>query len=204
MKNTKAKILASALALFNEHGYYKVTIRMIAQAAGMSSGNLNYHFTTKVEILSALYFEMAEHFDARVDALAQAELDLRYVYVNIQTSMERMLVYRFIWTDLFNLLREEEALRTHFQAVYQNRLKGYAFLFDALIQLKTLKTPSYPTEYQELAIKMVHLGNTWINALSLYNSKLKQVNVPYHAKLLLGMLYPYLTEAGQKTFELLD
>ena len=76
MKDTKQKILTAARLLYNDVGYSQVTIRMIASELNMSSGHLNYHFRKREDILEALYFEMVEIFDKRVQLLQNQKMSL--------------------------------------------------------------------------------------------------------------------------------
>jgi len=54
-ETTKEKILRAAARLFSESGYDKVTTREIANAIGINSASIYYHFTSKDEILKSLY-----------------------------------------------------------------------------------------------------------------------------------------------------
>ena len=54
-ETTKEKILRAAAKLFSESGYDKVTTREIANAIGINSASIYYHFTSKDEILKSLY-----------------------------------------------------------------------------------------------------------------------------------------------------
>jgi len=99
MKDTKRKILDTARSLFNDFGFGNVTIRMIALKLKMSSGNLNYHFKTREEILEALYFEMVADFDDRIARLGGQEITLQSMKEDISQSLQRMIDFRFIWTD---------------------------------------------------------------------------------------------------------
>ena len=56
--DTKSRILAGALALFNERSAGAVTTNHIAEALGMSPGNLYYHYRNKEEIVRALFGQL--------------------------------------------------------------------------------------------------------------------------------------------------
>jgi AcrR family transcriptional regulator len=197
MKNTREKILQTALALFNQHGYTQVTIRMIAGDMGISSGNLNYHFKKREDILVVLYEEMVAVFDQRVSALPDTVLSLERVYNDIKSSMERMVAYRFFWTDLYHILGIHAKIRTHFHATLDARRKGYAFLFKSLEAQSLLLPAPYPGAYKQLAEKMIIFSNTWIYAAQLYPLPTLTTAADQNAKLLFSYLWPYLTPAGK-------
>ena len=56
-RDTRQKILDSARELFNVHGFNGVSIQDIADAVGISKGNLTYHFGKKEEIMEELLLE---------------------------------------------------------------------------------------------------------------------------------------------------
>ncbi len=60
MTPTKQRIVASAIRLFNEQGVAEVRLQQIADAAGMSTGNLAYHFSNKEAILEAAILQAHE------------------------------------------------------------------------------------------------------------------------------------------------
>jgi AcrR family transcriptional regulator len=200
MENTKQKILNTSRRLFNDLGYGQVTIRMIAQELSMSSGNLNYHFRKREDILEALYAEMVAIFDARVQAVGDHPISLVYIDTGIRVSMDRMIEYRFFWMDLHYLLKANKKIRTHFERVKNDRINGYAFVFQSLIRDKVLTPPSFPQEHELLIKRMIDYSNTWLYASSLYEIGKKQNIIEEASFSLMSMLYPYLTVAGQETF----
>jgi len=201
MSKTKNKILDVSRALFNEFGYSQVTIRMIALKLEMSSGNLNYHFKKREEILEALYFEMVSVFDERIVALPKTELSLLQVKNDIEQSMNRMVVYKFIWTDLFNILRANDKIHTHFYKVHKNRLAGSLFLFNVLCSKAVMKTASFQKEYDVLAEQFINFGNTWIYTSELYHKIYTDTYIKNQVESMLGLLYPYLTQKGLEEFK---
>ncbi|HKK77508.1 MAG TPA: TetR family transcriptional regulator [Saprospiraceae bacterium] len=205
MKNTKQKILNAARKLFNTFGYSQVTIRMIATELGMSSGNLNYHFRKREDILEALYFEMVEVFDQRIQQLERQNFSLKSMKLDIQTSMQRMIDYRFFWTDLYFLLKDHPKIRFHFEQAKKDRIKGSHFVFDYFIQHQLLLPPSFPEEHALLIERMIDYSNTWLYASGLYKTrKDPAVLVEEASQHLLLMLFPYLSPEGRQQFRLLE
>ena len=198
MKNTKTKILQAALKLFNEQAYDQVTIRMIAQEMKISPGNLNYHYKKKEEILEALYEEMVAVFDQRIASLPQQEIGIHSIYEEIKNSMERMVSYRFFWTDLHHLLRSNEKINTHFQEVYHKRKSGLLFLFDHLQKEGLMKTAETQDQYIALSEMMLHYGNTWLYGSNLYQNK--QTSSHYAQQYML-LFYPHFTDQGKSNFK---
>ena len=198
MNKTKNRILRAARSLFNERGYSQVTIRMIALKLEMSSGNLNYHYKKREDILEALYFEMVAAFDERVKQLPHTSISIPQIRRDIQSSMQRMTEYKFFWTDLYNLLKISDKISKHFQEVYNSRVKGYFYLFKILEEQNLLKAPSFPNEHRFIADHMIDFSNTWIYSANLYNHKNNTTDIEYQANRLMGILYPYLTIQGKK------
>ncbi len=195
MGKTRENILHHALTLFNDEGYFRVTIRNIAQDLGMSSGNLNYHFKTRKEILEALYFTMADVFDQRVVSLPQRHLSFQNIWEDILQSMKVMHQYRFIWVDLVHLVSESERIKNHFEKVLVDRKKGYSYLFEKLITDGWMKAETFTGEYEILADRMINFSNTWLWETYVYSQQPQEL--PKVAKALILSLYPYLNTKGQ-------
>lgn len=204
MTSTKINILNTARALFNEQGYSQVTIRAIALKLNMSSGNLNYHYKKREDILEALYFEMVAVFDARIEQLGENPISLESMKKDIYTSMERMVAYRFFWTDLYNLLPISTKINTHFEQAYRDRKAGTKHVFTLMKEQGIMQPPSFKQEHALLIERMISFSNTWLYASSLYKKdSLTDAYIDRQATMLLSMLYPYLTPKGEADFRAL-
>lgn len=74
-EKTRARILASALALFARQGYEHTTFTDIAADLKMTKGAVYWHFASKEALLIALVDEMLDKFKQQIDALKpQGEL----------------------------------------------------------------------------------------------------------------------------------
>ena len=72
-EKTRARILASALALFAKKGYVHTTFTDIAARLKMTKGAVYWHFESKQALLMALIDEMLEKFRRQIDELQEAE-----------------------------------------------------------------------------------------------------------------------------------
>lgn len=69
-EQTRAAIVDAALTLFRERGYQRTTMRDVAAAAGVSTGNAYYYFRSKEELVQGFYDHLAdEHATASAPAL---------------------------------------------------------------------------------------------------------------------------------------
>jgi len=64
-QETRERILATALTLFAERGYARVSIEEIAEAAGVTKGAVYHWFTDKDDLGRELQHELYERFAAR-------------------------------------------------------------------------------------------------------------------------------------------
>ncbi|MES1240074.1 MAG: TetR family transcriptional regulator [Acidobacteriota bacterium] len=64
-EQTRAQILDTSLGLFRERGFEETTMRVIAEAAGLSVGNAYYYFRAKEHLVQAFYERShEEHLEA--------------------------------------------------------------------------------------------------------------------------------------------
>jgi AcrR family transcriptional regulator len=67
-RDTRARILAAALAEASEAGFHKASVAGIAARAGVAVGNLHYHFGSRRELLRELMGSLVADLMARLHA----------------------------------------------------------------------------------------------------------------------------------------
>ena len=72
-KDTRTKILNSALELFNEYGYDETTIPMICQKAGVSKTTLHYYFPKKQDLFVDMYNDFEELYSDNFYRIVEQE-----------------------------------------------------------------------------------------------------------------------------------
>ncbi len=128
------------------------------------------------------------------------KIDLGQIKKDIRLSMERMVEYRFIWTDLYNLLKNNERIFAHFSGVHKERIAGNLFLFNRLIEMGLMRSSDFKNEYEMLSERMINFGDTWIYTSELYRRKSTLENIEHQSKVMIAMIYPYLTEEGRHKY----
>lgn len=123
MTDTKTRILETALALFNERGSANITTNHIAEAMGISPGNLYYHYRNKAEIVRALFQRIMAAW-ADNYALPEAKPPTpKTMDAMAAGNFETQWQYRFFFRDLTMLLAADPELATQYRA---NRETGMA------------------------------------------------------------------------------
>ena len=62
-EKSRNHIIAKATEVFAEHGYYKTSVAMIAESAGISKGLIYNYFKSKDELLEHVFMEGFSYFD---------------------------------------------------------------------------------------------------------------------------------------------
>jgi AcrR family transcriptional regulator len=96
---TRDRIVLTARALFNREGYGAVTTAALAEACGISEGNLWYHFKTKRELLAAIADEFSAEIEERM-AVPPDPSDPAASYARwLEALVREQRRYRFLYRD---------------------------------------------------------------------------------------------------------
>jgi AcrR family transcriptional regulator len=125
---TTRLIVESAHGVLLTKGYAGFTTRAVAEAAGLSPGNLVYHFKTKQDLLRALVTYLIEFYSCRLTKLLQ-ELDIekgdgmdqlvRYLWMDT-TSEEVVRAFRELWVIALKDAVIKNAIDDFYDAVIEN------------------------------------------------------------------------------------
>ncbi|MDX1802585.1 MAG: TetR/AcrR family transcriptional regulator [Alcanivorax sp.] len=128
MASTKDRILETSLDLFNRRGERNVTTNHIAEALGISPGNLYYHFRNKSVIVAALFGRYEEQFLALL-AAPQGPLTWRDKVHYFEGILASLWQHRFFHRDLGHFLNQDDELngryRTFVSTVFERGLVIY-------------------------------------------------------------------------------
>lgn len=100
-------ILQAAIRLFSENGFDGVSMRSVAQAAGVSKSNIYHHFKSKEALYLAIMHGSAERLSALVENLAEGEgsFDQRlrvFARAHVRHLFENAMTLRLFLREAFS------------------------------------------------------------------------------------------------------
>jgi len=121
--DTPTRILDTALVLFNDRGTANVTTNHIAEAMGISPGNLYYHFGNKAEIVRGLFARVLAAWSANYALPPGKPPTFKTMDAMAAGNFEIQWAHRFFFRDLTMLLAADPELAADYR---RNRDAGMA------------------------------------------------------------------------------
>ena len=158
--DTKSSILAGTLALFNERGAGSVTTNHVADALGMSPGNLYYHYRNKEEIVRALFGQLraawAELYQLPADRMPGVD-DMESMFVGNFDIQQRFL---FFFRELPSLLQADPILAAEYREARSSGFEGFRQLLCAFVAAGALRNADNET-IDDIANLLWLVGDFW-------------------------------------------
>lgn len=153
-RGTKERIVDSAITLFNESGISAVTTNHVATHAGISPGNLYYHFANKEEIIRDAF----ERVNAEADAIwgpppaagATPQVDVAAFHRMLVGNLGLFARYAFFARELPALLRADPVLRARYAEIAQRRTAQLEELLRPFIAAGLLRDLDDPEDLRAL------------------------------------------------------
>ncbi|MBR9808466.1 MAG: transcriptional regulator BetI [Alphaproteobacteria bacterium] len=109
-------LIDATISAIYKHGFHEATAQRIAEEAGLSAGNIHYHFGSKEELFTAAMRQlMSDISDTLVYELGKADTPLARTHAIIHANLsERLYSHRncFVWLQFWSeTARSEELAR---------------------------------------------------------------------------------------------
>ncbi|MGB1242465.1 MAG: TetR/AcrR family transcriptional regulator [Chitinophagales bacterium] len=199
MNKTKKKIILTAVTLFNENSIGNVRNQDIAEKAGVSLSNFNYHFKTKQDLVYAVCEYMSEVLEEtvygnKVLIMSGQGLEITRSYFEFEWD------FRFFYLDTYNILQKYPKLKKDVQKRIKEALQIIKNLnYMAVGKGNMLPEPEdMPGLYNDLA-EQIWISNHFLFA-QMNLRGIEEDSVEKGLKSVFAILYPYLTEKGRKAY----
>lgn len=174
---TIERILDASLKLFNEEGFQSVSILKIANRAGISPGNLSYHFKSKTDIVLSVFPSLEEEvrhglLAAIVPGRRMEPAEAADYMVGILRTLWR---YRFFFDALNHLLSDEPVLRARYLALQESIISSAEGAMSSLVAAGEMREPMSPTTTRTLARNWWLMWLGWLSIEQLEHPGLDMV-----------------------------
>lgn len=190
--STREKILDIALALFNEEGTSVVSTNHIAEAAGISPGNLYYHFRNKEEIIRELFERLYAITNKELKVPEGAVPTLEHIQQIVKANYIILWQFRFVYRELAALLRNDLELRKNFLAFRKRGFEGFHQLFGVFVAGGILKTSVSDEIINNLAELCWLVTEFWLNSLEISGKAVDESQMEHGVQLMMLILEPYI------------
>jgi AcrR family transcriptional regulator len=192
---TRDKIIDIAVTLFNERGTGAVSTNHIAAAAGISPGNLYYHFRNKEDIIRAVFEQMdiygVMQYQLILDDYPPGTVDaLEQTFIMIQEFNWR---YRFFKRELTALIMNDPLLKERFHITNTRMQEMIRTNVDAGIGAGRIK-PMVAEEKDHLVDAIWLVTLFWLNYIEIGGEEVNAVTLRRGSGVLRTVLEQYLID----------
>lgn len=192
-RDTKGRIVGVAVRLFNESGTAAVSTNHIAEAAGISPGNLYYHFRNKEEIIRETLRQMILAWGEVWVLPPDSPPDLDGLRAMLDKNVSLQWEYRFFYREILALMRRDPELARQYQTIQRERLGEQELFFKSFIEAGIMREPDDPAVLPALVKAGWIVANGWLSFLESGGEPVEPSSMRQGANVLVQIFRPYLT-----------
>lgn len=203
--DTKTKICESAKKLFNEQETLSVTTNHIAKEAGISPGNLYYHFKNKEEIILFLYQNLSTQFESlnTFEGIILNKNPIQALHKIFEYYADIFFEYRFLLRDSMVLIALYPSFKEAFTKNQDKRITQIEGLLQFFIQENILNFPL--EENLKRRAKLHWFITSYWQVFASSSSEVSKESIEEAKEIFFDfMIYPFLTHKGKMMLEGID
>ena len=190
-QQTKNNIIQKAIDLFNEHGTAAVSLNSLAEALGISTGNLQYHYHNKEEILRAILEVMFNDWNAVYQEMDTKSFTMDTLHRTLRINFSLVWKYRFFYRELNALLRNDEILANRYAAIQEGRLAEQEMLTKQMARSSGAR-PMSKLELRNMVLAGWVLSNSWLPYIESTGRAVDETVMDDAVEILVQFYRPYL------------
>lgn len=200
-RNTKQKIILASIQLFNEAGIANVRLQQIADASGISVGNLAYHYRNKEAIIiAALDYIYENTKEVFVELKANPSFD--DFDSKLSAYFQTITEFSFFWKDLEELRRSfSEEVDIHVKRI-NICIKSIQLFFRYNQSIGLLKAETVTNQYRHLAKVVWMLIAFWVQQRMFIDREVYDLTA--FKSMIWNTILPFLTEEGMLAYKDLE
>lgn len=196
--DTKSRILQTAVELFNASGTAVVSTNHIAEAAGISPGNLYYHYRNKEAIIRAITEQMIGRWSEIWAKAQKTEPGMKSIQDRLLQNFAVIWDYRFFFRELVPLLTHDPELKRRYQGAKQQRVQELERLLQQYVAAGILKLPPNEGDFRMLINIGMLVNNQWLIESAIDEDVPIQKKIERGVAIFMYLLQPYLLTRTSK------
>jgi AcrR family transcriptional regulator len=180
--------------LFNERGTAAVSTNHIAEAMGISVGNLYYHYRNKEDVIRAIFDRMM----ASWEEMSVLPHDRAPTLTDLQRILEKtfsvLWEYRFFYREFVALMRRDPELGRRYRDVRERGLANTEVLLKNFVESGVMREPEDPTAMLKLARIFWLIVEFWLPFVEMGEERVGPERLQEGVDLMMQVLRPYMTE----------
>lgn len=194
--NTKEKILARALELFNIKGIEYVGIRELATDMGLHVGNITYYFPTKDNLVEAISFQLREKNNEVFRGTENLDL-MGFLEFN-QKLFDNHYQFRCLMKSFVHQIEQHPELAAKYKVTEKKRFEALEQNLRSLCESGHFKKLENET-IQFLKYNLSLINRFWVSEASIsFRDKTPEWQKRHYLQLISNLLLPYCTARGKK------
>lgn len=197
-KQTKKKILDTALSLFNQHGFVNVRLQHISDEAIISLGNITYHYRTKDDMVTAIWTNLKNdqiQLLSEFRALPLFEDVDRYLESNFALQQK----YIFFYQDTLEVIRAYEEIAVQYREHISWQEQQIIGMLTFNKARGALLSSIDEENYYHFASVWLWMSESWVNRQAVIGTKNTEVSA--YKRIMWQFLLPLFTQQGQNEYE---
>lgn len=190
-QQTKSNIIQKAIDLFNEHGTGAVSLNSLAEALGISTGNLQYHYHSKEEIIRAILEVMFTDWNLVYQEMNTNAFTMDALRHTLRINFDLVWKYRFFYRELAALLRNDEVLAARYATIQEQRLAEQEMLTKQMARSRGA-SPMSKTELRNMVLIGWILSSSWLSYVESTGRTVNEKAMDDGVELLIQYYRPYL------------
>jgi AcrR family transcriptional regulator len=190
-QQTRNNILQKAIDLFNEHGTATVSLNALAEALGISTGNLQYHYRSKAEIIRSILEIMFNDWNAVYRELGTESFNMDTLRHTLRINFDLIWKYRFFYRELNALLRNDEVLARRYAIIQEQRIAEQVQLTKQMAKASGA-SPMSRLELHGMVLTGWILSNSWLSYVESTGRPVDETTMEEGLEILTQFYKPYL------------
>jgi len=190
--DTKELILHTATNLFNQHGTAKISTNAIADAAGISSGNLYYHYKDKSHIIREIYEQMIKSWEKPYDRAENRSMSIETLKIFIEENFEMLWEYRFFYRETVALLNADPALAERHIEIIKQRFERQLNILQQAEKAGIFHFPKPDVLLSDVLTIVWIIANNYLVHLESMGQVVEYRDFEIGTELILKVLHPYM------------